>query len=164
MTTATTTSRRRRFITFTAALLVLGVVSVAAAAWLADGEGTGTIGATEAQELTLTFGEDGIYPNDDFNVDVTVDNANPYNVTVLTLNLGADGITSDSSGCTDAGIDWNNQTFTADTHVVGAADSLVIAIEDAVTTNNDLENECQGAEFTIPLVLTGASTAAAPTS
>jgi hypothetical protein len=139
----------------TAVLLVGGV---AFAAWTANGDGTGTADATSAIDLDINpISGDDLYPGGSFDITVDLVNTNPYAVQVSSIHqTAATAITSDVTACTATSVVYATQT---DGWLVPANDTLEdVVLTDALTMPNaGADDDCQGATFTIPLSLTGAS-------
>jgi hypothetical protein len=146
---------------FVAGGLVAGMMAsgIAWAAWTAEGTGNGYAKATTAQALTTddvsatTVGQ--LYPGGSGDVKLTINNPNPYPVTVTSIS-GAGAITADTAGCTVTGVTFTDTTGTWD---VAANDETSVTLTGAASMSNDSDNACQGAVFTIPVSLSGASDA-----
>ncbi len=132
---------------------------VAWAAWTANGTGNGYAQATTAQVLTTddvsatTVAQ--LYPGGSGDVKLTINNPNPYAVQVTSIT-GNGTITADTghSGCTTTGVSFTNQTGTWN---VAANDETSVTLTGAASMSNASLNACQGATFTIPVALSGAS-------
>jgi hypothetical protein len=141
---------------FTGTLLV---ASVAFAAWTASGTGQGYAKATTADAVTTLDASAStvaqLYPGGSGDVKVTVSNPNDYPVR-LTSIAGNGTITSDKGAACDAstGVTFTDQTGAFD---VPANDSATFTLSGAVAMSNASDNSCQGAVFTIPVSLGGAS-------
>jgi hypothetical protein len=155
-------SRKKRLIGAAVTLLVLGVVGLVYAAWTTNGSGTGFARAGTAQDLSTvegtaaTTGE--LYPNGDGTVTLTIHNPNPYPVVVTDVTAGSGAVTA-SGGigtCDVTGVSFNDQ-HGLNIHVPPNSDSDTIELNNAAHMSNESENGCQGALFTIPVVLSGAS-------
>jgi hypothetical protein len=135
--------------------------SVAFAAWTASGSGSGYAKAGAASALTTddvsatTVGD--LFPSGTGDVKLTINNPNPYQVTVSAINNGASAIISSSTDCNTGGtgVTFANQTGLS--YVVQANGELAITLLDAASMSNASDNACQGATFTIPVSLVGAS-------
>ena len=138
------------------------VSSIAYAAWTATGAGSGSAKASTAQVLT-TVDESAttlatLYPGATGNVKLHITNPNPYPVRVTSVT-GSGAIDSDTTAACDAstGVSFTNQTgLTLD---VPASSDATFTLANAVAMVNASHNDCQGAVFTIPVTLTGASNA-----
>jgi hypothetical protein len=159
-------SRRRRLIFTGVALLAMAAVGLVYAAWTTNGSGSGYAKAGSSQALTTIDGAASttatLYPGVNGNVRLEIDNPNPYPVRVTAVS-GNGTITADAAhvtaGCTNAntGVTFTNQTgLTID---VAADASATTTLNNAVSMSNASDNGCQGATFTIPVSLTGASNA-----
>ena len=143
--------------------LVAGLMAtgVAWAAWTADGTGNGYAKATTAEVLTTddvsatTVAQ--LYPGGTGDVKLTINNTNDYPVRVTSI-AGNGTITADTghAGCTTTGVSFTDQTGTWD---VAANGETAITLTGAASMSNASLNACQGATFTIPVALTGASNA-----
>jgi hypothetical protein len=113
--------------------------SIAYAAWTATGSGSGYARATSAQALgtvdVSATTSATLYPGATGNVKIQISNPNPYPVGVAFVDQT--GLTLD----------------------VPAGGSAPFTLANAVTMNNSSHTDCQGAVFTIPVTLTGASNA-----
>lgn len=139
----------------TSGLLATGV---AFAAWTAGGAGSGYAKAGTAVALGTVSAVpvDNLYPGGSADVEITIDNPNPYPVRVTSI-AGAGAITSGITACDGAtGVTFADQTGTWD---VPANASAPFTLTDAASMSNVSDNACQGATFTIPVTLAGASNA-----
>lgn len=142
-----------------AAAIVLNLGVAAYAAWTTNGTGTATSKAGTAQALTTTAAAVTtglLYPNGPAgSVVVTIQNPNPFpvRVTAVTGN-GAVTAAGGIGACATHGVTFTNQTGTWD---VAANGSATVTLAGAATMSSASENGCQGATFTIPVSLTGAS-------
>jgi hypothetical protein len=137
--------------------------SIAYAAWTATGSGSGYARATSAQALgtvdVSATTSATLYPGATGNVKIQISNPNPYPVRVTGVSWTGVAIDSDSTAACDAstGVAFVDQTgLTLD---VPAGGSAPFTLANAVTMNNSSHTDCQGAVFTIPVTLTGASNA-----
>lgn len=147
----------------TATTIVIGAMlaaGVAFAAWTATGGGSGYAKATTAQALTTTdvsaTTAATLYPGATGNVRISINNPNPYAVTVTSVT-GNGAITSDKGAACNAstGVTFTNQTGLS--QVVPAAGSATFTLNGVVAMSNASDDSCQGAVFTIPVTLSGAS-------
>ena len=136
--------------------------SVAVAAWLSGGTGSGFAKATTAQALTTIDASAStsatLYPGATGNVTVDINNPNPYPVRVTSVT-GNGTITSNAGAACNAstGVAFANQTgLTLD---VPAGTDASFTLTGAVSMSNASDNACQGAVFTIPVSLSGHSNA-----
>ena len=156
---------KRRLIFAAVTVMALVIVSLGYAAWTSSGNGTGIAKASSAQALTTgtATASAGLYPGATAALTVNVTNPNPYPVTVTDVT-GNGTITADASHSTcgqDAGHP-NGVTYT-DQHslsiAVPANGSTQVSLSNSVHMSNASDNSCQGATFTIPVSLSGASAA-----
>jgi hypothetical protein len=152
----------RWFRRITAGSMLFGIIAVTAvayAAWKASGSGQGYAKAGTAQLLTTVdvsaTTSATLYPSGTGNVLLRINNPNPYPVQVTTVN-GNGTITSDKGALCDAstGVVFTNQTVILN---VPASSAATFPLNGAVAMNNASDNTCQGAVFTIPVSLSGAS-------
>jgi hypothetical protein len=143
-------------------LVVAIAGTVAFAAWVSGGTGSGYAKATTAQDLTTldvsATTPATLYPGATGDVKLEIDNANPYPVRVTAVS-GNGAITSDAGGACDAstGVSYTDQTgLTLD---VAANSSATFTLTGSVAMTNASVDSCQGAVFTIPVSLTGQSNA-----
>jgi hypothetical protein len=136
------------------------VGSVAMAAWVTNGTGSGYARAGTAQALTTVdvsaTTPATLYPGGNGNVRLSINNPNPYAVQVTAVaRTGA--ITSDAGAACDAstGVTFTDQTGLALN--VPASSAATFTLNNVVSMSNASDNSCQGAVFTIPVSLTGAS-------
>jgi hypothetical protein len=147
----------------TAGSILFGIIlvsSVAYAAWTASGGGQGYAKAGTAQALTTVDVSASttatLYPSGTGSVLLRISNPNPYPVRVASVS-GSGTVTSDKGAACDAstGVTFVNQTgLTLDIPASGAA---TFTLNNAAAMSNASDNSCQGAVFTIPVTLSGAS-------
>jgi hypothetical protein len=139
--------------------VVAGVMAggVAFAAWTADGTGNGYAKATTAEVLTTSDASASttaqLYPGGSGDVKVTINNPNDYAVNVTSIT-GNGAITADKAGCTVTGVSFTDTTGTWN---VAANGSSTVTLTGKASMSNASDNACQGAVFTIPVALSGAS-------
>ncbi|MGH2597500.1 MAG: hypothetical protein ACRDH7_16305 [Actinomycetota bacterium] len=139
---------------------IMAVASVAYAAWTASGSGQGYAKAGTAQALTTVdvsaSTTASLYPSGTGNVLLRINNSNPYPVQVTTVS-GSGAVTSDKGAACDAstGVTFTNQTGL--TLSVPASSAATFTLTGAAAMSNASDNSCQGAVFTIPVSLSGAS-------
>ncbi|HTU98869.1 MAG TPA: hypothetical protein VMF14_23660 [Solirubrobacteraceae bacterium] len=145
--------------------MVLAIASLGYAAWTSAGNGSGVAKATTAQGLTTVTAtaSAGLYPGATAALQLQVNNPNPYPVTVTDVT-GNGTITADASHST-CGQDATHPTGVTytDQHnlsiAVPANGTTSVSVSNSVHMSNASDNSCQGATFTIPVSLTGASAA-----
>jgi hypothetical protein len=157
---------KRRLIFAAVTVMVLGIVSLGYAAWTSSGNGTGFAQASSAQALnsvTVSAGSANLYPGATADLTLKLNNPNPYPVTVTSVT-GNGTITADTSHATcgqDAGHP-TGVTFTGQTGLsisVPANATADAPVPGSVHMSNASDNSCQGATFTIPVSISGASNA-----
>ena len=151
-------SRKLAVLTVAAAL---GVVSLVYAAWTTNGGGSAYSKAGTAQALTTVDVSAStsatLYPGGPAgDVLIRVSNPNPYPVTVTGVS-GNGAITADAghSGCTTTGVSFTNQTGLS--IAVAASGQATATLSGAASMSNASLDACQGATFTIPVTISGAS-------
>ena len=139
---------------------VLMAGSLAFAAWSAGGAGNGYAKATTAQVLTTVDASASttaqLYPSGTGDMKLKVNNLNSYAVRVTSVT-GSGAITSDKGAACNAstGVTFTNQV--GQTLDVPAGSAVTFTLTGAVAMSNASDNSCQGAIFTIPVTLVGAS-------
>lgn len=153
---------RKRIIGVGVALLTVAAAGLAYAAWTTSGSGSGYAKAGTAQQLTTVDVSASttptLYPGSNGDVRIQISNPNPYPVRVTAI-AGNGAITADAGhpGCVTTGVSFANQTgLTID---IAANSNATQALTGAASMTNASDNGCQGATFTIPVTLTGASNA-----
>ncbi len=149
---------------FVAAALAASLVAgVAFAAWMADGTGPGTARAKTAVALTtvaVPASNAALFPGADAKLTVHVTNDNDYPVRITNVDYGTASATTVSgalSACvngTDAALTFSDQAGLALDVVAHSSASFDV---DGVHMGGASLSGCQGATFTIPVTLTGAS-------
>jgi hypothetical protein len=161
---------RRKLVVLCVAIVALVTAGLVSAAWLANGSGSGYAKAGTSQALTTLDASAStsatLYPGVTGDVTLRVSNSNPFpvRVTAVSLDGPASGIAPDAghASCAPTGVTFNDQTgLTIDAPAkVGAVDGTVTAtLTGAASMSNASADGCQGATFTIPVNLTGASNA-----
>jgi len=156
---------KRRLIFAAVTVMALVIVSLGYAAWTSAGNGTGVAKASTAQPLTTVTAtaSAGLYPGASTALSLQVSNPNPYPVTVTDVT-GNGTITADASHST-CGQDATHPTGVTytDQHnlsvAVPANGTTSVSLSNSVHMSNASDNSCQGATFTIPVSLNGASSA-----
>jgi hypothetical protein len=155
-------TRKRRLITGLSAMLVLGVAGLVYAAWTTNGSGSGYAKAGTAQALTTVdvsaTTAATLYPGADGNVLLKINNPNPYPVRVTDVT-GNGTVTADSghAACVTTGVTFTDQH--SQTIDIAAGAQTQTTLTGAAHMSNASDNGCQGATFTIPVSLVGASNA-----
>lgn len=155
-------ARRRRLVgaaatTLATTVAASGVVGTAYALWTTGGTGSITAAASTSQDLTAspaTVTGALLHPGATVDAAVTVRNPNPYAVTVTAVTGGP--ATSDKGAACDAstGVAFAPQ---AGPFVVPAGSTRTFTLPGVVSMSNASDTSCQGAVFTIPVSLVGAS-------
>jgi hypothetical protein len=155
---------QRRLITATVVLVALGAAGLVYAAWTTNGSGSAYATAGEAQSLStidvsasVTTLPNALYPGTDGDVLIQVHNPNPFPVKVT--QVAANGSVTASGGtgtCTVTGVSLNSPVSTS-IEVAASSNSAETTLTDAAHMSSASEDGCQGATFTIPVSLTGAS-------
>jgi hypothetical protein len=150
---------------FVVLALLLSAVAASAviAAWVTNGSGPGYAKAQTASNLTLSDASASttadLYPGATGSVKLKVTNPNPFPVRITSVAKQASAITSDKGAACDAstGVTFSDQTGLALDLAAGATTTFTFA--NAISMSNASDNSCQGALFTIPVNVTGASNA-----
>lgn len=156
---------KRRLIFAAVTVMALVIASLGYAAWTSAGNGSGVAKASTAQALTTVTAtaSAGLYPGATAALTLQVSNPNPYPVTVTDVT-GNGTITADTSHST-CGQDGTHPTGVTyvDQHnltiAVPANGTTQVSVSGSVHMSNASDNSCQGATFTIPVSLNGASAA-----
>lgn len=155
----------RRGLAATIVLLVGLGVTVAFAAWTNNGSGTATAKARSAQALTTVDASATtpitLYPGATGQARLSIVNPNPYPVQVTGVAFNNSLITSDKGATCDAstGVTFTDQPALAlnvPANSLGTEFTLPLG---SVAMSNASHTSCQGAVFTVPVTLTGASNA-----
>ena len=147
-------------------MVALVVVSLVYAAWTTTGGGSGYAKAGTAQALSTVDVSASttatLYPGGPTgDVTIKVSNPNTYPVTVTSVT-GNGAITADAghTSCTTTGVTFANQTnltLTVPAKSGGVNGEAQTTLSGAASMSNASVNGCQGATFTIPVTLSGAS-------
>jgi hypothetical protein len=141
----------------TTVAVVLGGGTIAYGAWSASGSGSSQAKSVTAVALTVSVatGTADLYPGGSGAVYFTVNNTNPYGVSLTDADFGA-VTSSDEVNCPAANITVNDKTGLSLS--VGAnTTSATLSIANAVTMSSAALDGCQGKTFTIATTLTGTS-------
>jgi hypothetical protein len=164
--TAKRTFRRRRVRALAAAAATLMFVASAVAFWTAIGHGSAAGGATSPLAVSVNPGatSDRLYPGAQTDVALQISNPNPFRVRVGSLSLdtgqGTGGFDVDSahSGCAVTALAFTAQSnggagWSVPPRVGSTDGSLAVNLDDAVAMNAGAAGACQGATFTVYLVV-----------
>jgi len=161
----------KRLAVIAGGLSVVLVAGVAFAAWTASGTGNGYAKAISAQALTTvdvhasTVAD--LYPGFDGVLLVKINNPNPYPVRVTSITSNGT-ITSDNATCdtNGNGVSFAGLSGAALVTANGGSNVDIAAntatsftLTGAVHMSNSSDTHCQGATFTVPVSLSGASNA-----
>jgi hypothetical protein len=151
---------KRNIIVSSMTLIVMVAVGFVYAAWTTNGSGSGYAKAGTSQALSTVdvsaTTTASLYPGQSGDVKLQIHNPNAYNVRVTAVS-GNGTITPDAghSGCTTSGVTFTDQSgLTID--IAKNADTTT-TLTGAAAMSNASQDACQGATFTIPVSLTGAS-------
>ena len=142
-------------------MVCLTAVALVYAAWTTNGSGSGYAKAGTAQALSTVDVSAStsatLYPGGPAgDVSIRISNPNSYPVTVTSV-AGNGSITPDAghAGCTTTGVTFTDQTGLS--IAVPANGQTTTTLSGAASMSNASVNACQGATFTIPVTLSGAS-------
>jgi hypothetical protein len=156
------TKSRRRVVVAAVVVAAVVAVGIGVAAWSVGGSGNGYAKASTASSLTLAdataFTTAQLYPGATGDLKLRVTNPNSFPVRITAVS-GNGTITSDKGAACDAstGVTFTNQTGLA--LDVGAGATATLTVPSSVSMSNSSDNSCQGAVFTVPVTVTGASNA-----
>jgi hypothetical protein len=138
---------------------LLVAASVAVAAWLTSGNGTGYSKAGSTQALIIVdqpFVDipPTLFPgsNGDLSIKVTNPNSGPVTIKSVTANGGPGS--SDESGCSNSNVTFTNQTGLS-LGPIPASGTTVITVPGSVHLDAGAPTTCQGVTFSIPVTVTG---------
>jgi hypothetical protein len=136
--------------------------SIALAAWVATGTGTGAAKAGTAVSLTVANGTAAgdLYPGfTDGDLYFEVTNPNPYDVEVTAVEYAGGAITGAGGigTCTTTGVTMDAGSIAIGPTTVAAGATVPFTVADVINMDNTSDNGCQDATFTIPVTVTGAS-------
>jgi hypothetical protein len=154
--------KRKLAIVAAATVALVGAGGGAAfAVWSSSGTGTGAGGALTAQSLVVTaVTPDGsgssLYPGGPAGwVYFTVQNPNPYAVTLTAISWGTPTSTNPSA-CASSNISLDaGAPTTLDIPVAANSTSGAIQINGVLDLAHSAPNGCQGAAFDVPVTVTG---------
>jgi hypothetical protein len=163
-------SLKKKSVAAAATVVIVIGVGMAYASWLASGTGSGYAKAGSAQALSSVDVSASttatLYPGVSGDVLIKISNPNPYPVRVTSVSLNGTNadIAADGShsGCSPTGVSYTNQTgLTLDVPAKsgGVNGTLQTTLSGAAAMSNASVDACQGATFTIPVSLSGASNA-----
>ena len=143
-------------------LLTALVTGIAVASWLSSGTGSGNAKATTAQALSTVDASASttsqLYPGGTGDLKITIHNPNPYPIRVASITQNGAVTGSGGTGtCTTTGVSLSALSSLTDD--VPANSSVTFTHAAAISMTNASDDGCQGATFTIPVSLTGASNA-----
>lgn len=146
-------TRHSRGVTAIAIVAGITAASIASASWSAQSNGNakaqaGRLAAVTASPAAPTT---ELFPGGSADAALTLTNPNPVAMTVSSI-VGDGTIVSDSAACNDAG---HGVTFTdqAGAWEVAKSATLNVGLPNAVHMSVDSADACQGATFTIPVVV-----------
>jgi hypothetical protein len=153
---------RTRLAILLALLAVLIAGGVTLGSWtVGSNAGNGYAQATSGQNLVLgdasALTSAQLYPGGTGDVWVTLNNPNPFAVTITSVTSAGGAITSDKGSACDAstGVTFTNQTSLS--KVVPANSPLSFKLTGAAHMDNTADQSCQGAIFTIPVTVSATS-------
>jgi hypothetical protein len=165
----------KRAIVIGTTLAVAGTATAAYAAWNATGTGNAYAQAGSAQELQITQATTGatLYPGATGDAFIQVKNPNSYPVEINTIAwTPSDGVQAShvaaGASCNNTGVyfgDFSKSTIGSNGVLsglklaLGAGETKTFTLDQAVRMINNSEDGCQGATFSIPVKVTGASAA-----
>jgi hypothetical protein len=163
-------NKRKQVVSLVVTVMALSAVGLVYAAWTTSGSGSVYAKAGSSQSLTTVDASAStsatLYPGATGDVVLKVSNPNSYpiRVTGVALNGTNADITPDSghSGCTTTGVSFTGATgLTLDVPAKsgGTNGTAQHTLTGAASMSNASVDGCQGATFTIPVSLTGASNA-----
>ena len=154
----------RKAFVFVAVVGAAVTASAVIAAWVTSGSGPGYAKALTATGLALSDASASttadLYPGATGSVQVKVTNPNSFPVRVTSVvKQASSAITSDKGAACNAstGVTFSDQTGLSLDLAAGATTTFTLA--NAISMSNASDNSCQGAVFTVPVDVTGASNA-----
>ena len=163
----------KRAVVIGTTLAVTGVATAAYAAWTANGEGNAVAQAGTAKKLVITEVKTDatLYPGATGDATITITNENSYPVLVDKIvwtpsagvkakgGIGTCNNTGVYFGDFSTGPVGSNGVLSGLTLSVKSGETKTFKLADAVRMINNSENGCQGATFSIPVAVSGASAA-----
>lgn len=136
--------------------------SIALAAWVATGTGSGAAKAITATDLVVVNGTAvaDLYPGfSNGDLELTVTNNNPYAVSVTSVQRTGAAITSDNATCdaNGSGVTMDAGAIAVGPVAIGAGATVNIPVDDVMNMATTSDNACQGATFTVPVTVSGTS-------
>ena len=165
-----TNSKLKKAVALGVTLVALSAVGLVYAAWTTSGSGSVYAKAGTSQSLSTVDASAStsatLYPGATGDVVLKVSNPNPYPVRVTGVSLNGTNadIAADSghSSCTTTGVSFANQTgltVNVPAKSGGTNGTAEATLAGAASMSNASVDGCQGATFTIPVTVTGASNA-----
>jgi hypothetical protein len=159
---------RRTLLALAATGSVLIISAIVFAAWLTPGSGSGYAKAGSSQALSTLDASAStsatLYPGVSGDVTVRVSNPNPFAVRVTSVALDGDDddIAADGghASCSPTGVSFTDQTglsIDVPAKSGGTNGSATGTLTGAASMSSTSANGCQGATFTIPVTMSGAS-------
>jgi hypothetical protein len=145
-----------------AAAAMLIVIGSAAAAWTVTGSGTGAAKAGSSAALVLTdasaFTTSALYPGASGDLVLRAHNPNAFPIRITAVSANG-SVTSDHGAACDlaTGVSLANQSGLA--LDVGAGATATLTVPAAVSMSAASADACQGAVFSVPVILTAVSNA-----
>jgi hypothetical protein len=159
-------SRRRRGSALAVAGVTLLMAGSAFAFWTASGRGSAAGGATSSAAVTVSPGttSDRLYPGAHTDVALHISNPNPFRVRVGSLSLdpgqGTGGFDVDAAhgACAATALSFTAQDnggagWSVPPRIGSTDGSLAVDIDNAVAMSTDAAAACQGATFSVHLVI-----------
>jgi hypothetical protein len=145
-----------------AALLiaVLGVIGMPGIAWAwfsSTGTGTasGTVGSAQQVTVVAASGSPStqLVPGGTGDLVMTLDNPNSYTVNITGITQNGPVVVSGGSGCTNSGVTVPTQSGLS--IPVASGTGVTIHIPNGAAMANSSDSGCQGAQFQVPVTVTG---------
>jgi hypothetical protein len=134
----------------TVAVLLAG--GVAFAAWTSSGSGNGTVQAGSDAGLSVSASSiDTLFPTVDVDIDVSITNDNPYNVTLDSITW--DDVTSSDPDCDTSSVSSTDDPTATDPIAAGTTIHRTFVVH----MDAGADNDCQSDLFTLGYTATGHS-------